>query len=89
MTKSNNGYLYIVTGEDSSTSNNPNRFIIKYSINSMAYEETIASNSDHYFAKGESFIIGAEQKHLYTYSFFGSVGNYETFNLEEGTSRYY
>ena len=89
MTKSNNGYLYIVTGEDSSTSNNPNRFIIKYNTNSMVYEETIAYNSDHYFANGESFIIGAQQQYLFTYAFFGSVGNYEAFNLDDGTSRYY
>ena len=70
-TKSEDGFLYIVTGETDPNNNNPNRYIIKYNINSATYIETFSYKSDCPFNFAESYIIGDNSQYLLMTSFLG------------------
>ena len=90
MAKSENGYLYIVTGDDSDATPAHNRYIIKYNTDTSSYVKTIAYQSGYAFIWGEPFLIGDESNYLLTHIFFGSSsGNYEIINLEDTTIKDY
>jgi len=83
-TTSEDGYLYIVTGENDPNDNNPNRYVIKYDINSGSYIETISFKSDIPFTRGEPYIIGSNSQYLFMSSFSNypdEKGFYEIINL--------
>ena len=65
-TISEDGYLYIVTGENDPNDNDPNRYIIKYDINSASYVKTITFKSDINYMRGEPYIIGANSQYLFS-----------------------
>ena len=85
MTKSENGYLYIVAGEDSEN-NDINRYILKFDINSLTLEETIKYRSRFTFIRGEPFAIGDNSQYLFISFFHDPSGEYEIFNLEDKSS---
>ena len=89
-TISEDGYLYIVTGENDPNDNDPNRYIIKYDINSASYIETITFKSDINYMRGEPYIIGANSQYLFITSFSDdpyNIGTYEIINLRDKTKR--
>ena len=89
-TISEDGYLYIVTGENDPNDNDPNRYIIKYDINSASYIKTITFKSDINYMRGEPYIIGANSQYLLITSFSDdpyNIGTYEIINLRDKTKR--
>ena len=82
-TKSEDGYLYLVTGEDFDSSRYPNRFILKFEISSAKLLDTISYHSSYRFMRGEPYSI--LNNYLYMTSFIDensyTSGAYEIFDL--------
>ena len=73
---SEDGYLYLVTGEDDEANVKRRRYIIKYDINSASFVETIKYESDFGFWRGEPSVI-EDSKYLFITTFYeDSNGNY-------------
>ena len=73
---SEDGYLYLVTGEDDETNVKRQRYVIKYDINSASFVETIKYESDFGFWRGEPSVI-EDSKYLFITTFYeDSNGNY-------------
>ena len=65
---SENGYLYIMTGEDDPKENR-NRYIVKFDINSGTFIEQINYKSDYGFWRGDFIFAGENSEYLIITSF--------------------
>ena len=83
-TISEDGYLYIVTGEDYYLNSiKPRRYIISYNINSATYYKTISYQSQYGFWRGEPYVIGDNSQYLFisTFNTFDDQPSYGTVEL--------
>ena len=83
-TISEDGYLYIVTGEDYYLNSiKPRRYIISYNINSATYYKTISYQSQYGFWRGEPYAIGDNSQYLFisTFNTFDDQPSYGTVEL--------
>ena len=84
---SEDGYLYLVTGEDEEADVKRHRYIIKYDINTASFVDKITYESDYGFWRGEPSII-EDSKYLFMTTFYEySSGTYvdsnEFFGLKD------
>ena len=83
---SEDGYLYIITGENTDENEKGKRYIIKYDINTAKYIKTITYESNYGFWRGEPHIIGSKSQYLFITTYWeydggGSFASFEFFNL--------
>ena len=88
---SENGYLYIVTGEDGYINDAMHRFIIVYDLNTARFIKKISYKSSYGFWRGEPYVVGDNSDYLFittydenlyypesyaSYEFFGINNNF-------------
>ena len=62
---SENGYLYLVTGEDDETNVKRHRYIVVYDTNTASFVKTLTYESDFGFWRGEPYLIGDNSQYLF------------------------
>ena len=86
---SENGYLYIMTGEDDPKENR-NRYIVKFDINSGTFIEQINYKSNYGFWRGDFIFAGSNSEYLIITTFGGdqeSKASFEFFNIQKSISK--
>ena len=84
------GYLYIITGENTDENEKGKRYIIKYDINTAKYIETISYETNYGFWRGEPHIIGSKSQYLFitTYFEYDNGDSYSSFEFYNGGSNF-
>ena len=87
---SENGYLFIMTGEDVPNDTIRNRYIVKFNINSGAFVEQISYKSNYGFWRGQFVFAGENSEYLIVTSFAGEDikgHSLEFFNIKNSKSK--
>ena len=88
---SENGYLYIMTGEDVPIRTTRNRYILKFDINSGTFIEQINYKSDYGFWRGDFIFAGENSEYLIITSFGAdeelAASSFEFFNIKKSISK--
>ena len=85
-----NGYLYILTGEDVPIETTRNRYLLKFDINSGTFIEQINYNSNYGFWRGDFIVAGENSEYLIITTFGADEDrghSFEFFNIQKSMSR--
>ena len=88
---SENGYLYIMTGEDEDIAGyTRNRYIVKFDINSGNFIEQISYKSQYGFWRGEFIFAGSNSEYLIITTFNAGEDkghSFEFFNIKKSITK--
>ena len=78
---SENGLLYIVTGEDTLDAGKRHRYIIIYDINTASFVKKISYESNFGFWRGEPYFVGDSSQYLFITTFYDEYNEESSFEI--------